>query len=128
ADAAARTLQAIDHGALMWPPFESDTWPSARPLLRWIAGLFPAGGDGYPYVEWSDADLQGLAERFLASHEGRDLRVPATADLRHQRDLLDSLLWFATAYDRGDPLRWSPMRVERMMLDLAPRKLALPPG
>lgn len=34
------------------------------------------------------------------------------------------LLWFGTDYGTGDPLRWSPVAVEILLLDWVPRKLA----
>jgi hypothetical protein len=44
------------------------------------------------------------------------------------RDLVDSVLWFGTDYGPGDPLRWSPVNVELLLLDWFPRKIVADPG
>jgi hypothetical protein len=113
ADARVRITEAIEHGALTYPPYESDSWPASRPLIEWMTALLPAGGVGYPHIEWDEGSRTELAERFLASPEG------AGCDPR----LLDDLLWFGTDYGPGDPLNWSPTRVEILLLDWIPRKI-----
>ncbi len=120
ADARARIEEAIEHGALMFPPFESDTWPLARPLIEWMARLLPAGGRGYERPEWSARTQKRLVKEFLASEHGRRLDDP---DHHH---LLESVLWYGTDYGPGDPLHWSPVAVELIMLDWIPRKLTAP--
>ena len=117
ADARARITEAVDHGARLFPPLETDTWPACRALVRWVAGLLPQGGTGYLRPEWTDDDLQDLARRFLASPFGDGL-----AGNTHT-ELLDHLLWFATGYGPGDPLRWSPVAVEIVLCDWIPRKI-----
>jgi hypothetical protein len=113
ADARVRITEGIEHGALTYPPYESDSWPASRPLIEWMTAMLPAGGVGYPHIEWDDGSRTELAERFLASPEG------AGCDPR----LLDDLLWFGTDYGQGDPLSWSPSRVEILLLDWIPRKI-----
>ena len=113
ADARARIVEAVELGAMTFPPFETDTWPAARPLVEWMAGLLPAGGTGYQRPEWDDAAVTGLADRFMAS--------PFGAGQDH--DLLSSLLWFGTDYGPGDPMRWSATAVEILLLDWIPRKI-----
>jgi Domain of unknown function (DUF6398) len=115
ADARARIVEAVECGAITFPPFETDTWPSCRPLVEWMAGLLPAGGTGYQRPEWDEAATKALAERFLATLPGPD---HTTA-----HDLLSSLLWFGTDYGPGDPMRWSPTAVEILLLDWIPRKI-----
>jgi hypothetical protein len=117
ADARARITEAVEHGAIAFPPLESETWPACRPLVEWAVGLLPAGGRGYVRPDWSDADRQALAERFLASPFAAGLDDPDS------RDLLDQLLWFGTDYGPGDPLRWSPVAVEILLADWIPRKI-----
>ena len=117
ADARARITEAVDHGAHTFPPFESDTWPMARPAIEWIARLLPAGGAGFARPEWSDEAVAELADRFFASPYGRPL------DAEDARGLLDSILWFGTDYGPGDPLRWSPVAIEILLLDWIPRKI-----
>jgi hypothetical protein len=122
ADARARIVDAVDDGARTWPPFETDTWPACRPLVEWVARLLPAGGTGYRRREWTDAERDQLAERFLGSPPGARHR---SAD---HLDLLDALLWYGTGYGTGDPLRWSPVSVEIVLADWIPRKIVASPA
>ncbi|ADB76295.1 hypothetical protein Gobs01_02272 [Geodermatophilus obscurus DSM 43160] len=117
ADARARITEAVEHGAMVFPPLETETWPACRPLVEWAAGLLPAGGRGYERPKWSEADRQALAERCLASP------FAAGLDDADSRDLLDTLLWFGTDYGPRDPLRWSPVAVEIVLTDWIPRKI-----
>jgi len=119
ADARARLDEAIDHGATMFPPFETDTWPACRPLVEWMVRRLPEGGRGYERPEWSQAARAELIERFLASS------FAAGFD-DDQRDLADTLVWFGCDYGPGDPLRWSPVAVEIVLADWIPRKIVAP--
>ena len=116
ADARARITEAIDLGAITVPPFETDTWPAARPLVEWIVRHLPEGGRGYERREWSDDDRRTLTEEFLVSEFGRDHDG-------EDREVLESLLWFGCDYGPGDPLRWSPVAVEILLTDWLPRKV-----
>lgn len=116
ADARARITEAIDLGAITVPPFETDTWPAARPLVEWIVRQLPEGGRGHERPEWTDDDRRALTGEFLGSefgrgHDGED------------REVLASLLWFGCDYGPGDPLRWSPVAVEILLTDWLPRKV-----
>ncbi|MHB8335467.1 MAG: DUF6398 domain-containing protein [Acidimicrobiales bacterium] len=117
ADARERISAAIERGAMTYPPFETDTWPACRPLVEWVARLLPSGGTGYVRPTWDEDATRDLAERFFASPYGADL-----ADHDH-RNLLGNVLWFATDYGPGDPLRWSSVAVEILLLDWLPRKV-----
>lgn len=117
ADAKARIVEAIELASITYPPFESDTWPACRALVEWMAGLLPAGGRGYERPVWTDDDRQRLIDRFFASPVGAPL------DDRDRRDLLDTFLWFGCDYGPGDPMRWSPVAVEILLLDWLPRKV-----
>ncbi|MCW2705565.1 MAG: uncharacterized protein JWQ37_3560 [Blastococcus sp.] len=117
ADARARITEAIELGAITFPPLETDTWPACQPFIEWAVGLLPAGGTGYVRPEWTDGDKQALTERFFASPFGAGL------DDADRRSLLESLLWFGTDYGPGDPLRWSPVAVEILLDDWIPRKI-----
>lgn len=44
ADARARATEAIEIGAISFPPFETDTWPVARPLVEWVVRQLPRAG------------------------------------------------------------------------------------
>ncbi len=116
ADARARITEAIDLGAITVPPFETDTWPAARPLVEWIVRHLPEGGQGYERPEWSDEDRRALTDEFLASEFGRGLDG-------EDREVFESLLWFGCDYGPGDPLRWSPVAVEILLSDWLPRKV-----
>lgn len=121
AQARARLTEAIQHGAITFPPYETDTWPGCRPLVEWLCRSLPDGGRGYERREWTERETDALAARIVASPHGRDL------DEDH-RSLLDSLLWYGTSYSTGDPLRWSPPKIEVLMLDWLPRKIVADAG
>jgi Domain of unknown function (DUF6398) len=121
ADARARVAQAIEVGAITFPPFETETWPASRPLTEWLLRLLPEGGTGYIRPKWSEAEKKELANRFFGSVFGKPL------DDADHRDLLDQFLWFGTDYGPGDPLRWSPVAVEILLADWIPRKIVASP-
>ncbi|HZD65107.1 MAG TPA: DUF6398 domain-containing protein [Acidimicrobiales bacterium] len=118
AAARARLTEAIDTGALVVPPLESETWPASRPLVEWAARLLPEGGAGYRRPDGDDPAQAGLTEAFLASPQASHLGDP------DHRELAESMLWFATDHGPGDPLRWSPTAVEILLTDWLPRKIA----
>ncbi len=120
ADARARIEEAVELGALLWPPPETDTWPMSRPLVQWAARLLPGGGQGYVRPEWDGEALAALTEDFFTSRFGKRFDDP------DHRSLLESILWFGTDYGPGDPLRWSPTSVELLLGDWIPRKLVAP--
>jgi hypothetical protein len=122
ADARVRVDEAIELGAMTFPPFETETWPVCRPIVEWINGLLPAGGTGYQRPEWDDDARRALEQRFFSS--------PFAHGLEHAdcRDLFDSVLWFACDYGPGDPLRWSPVAVEIILADWIPRKIVADPA
>ena len=117
ADARARIRDAVEQGAITFPPFETDSWPACRPLVEWAVDMLPAGGTGYQRPHYDANALGELTERFLASPFGGGLN-----DADH-RGLLESVLWFGTDYGPGDPLRWSPVAVEILLIDWIPRKI-----
>jgi hypothetical protein len=121
ADARARVAEAVEKGAIMFPPFETDTWPASRPLTEWLLRLMPEGGTGYVRPNWTKAANKKLANRFFASEFGRPL------DDADHRDLLNEFLWFGTDYGPGDPMRWSPVAVEILLDDWIPRKIVAAP-
>jgi hypothetical protein len=120
ADARARMQESIEHGALMFPPFESDTWPVARPLIEWMMRLLPTGGRSYERTEWTERSRRALTKAFLASEHGHAF------DAEDHRSLLEEILWYGTDYGPCDPLHWSPAAVEILLLDWIPRKLVAP--
>ena len=120
ADARTRITEAVDHGALFFPPLESDTWPACRPIVEWAARLLPGGGRGYERPVWDDDAKARLTEAFFASPQGAALEDP------DHRELFESILWFGTDYGPGDPLHWSPTVVEILLGDWIPRKIVAP--
>ncbi|MGH3765338.1 MAG: DUF6398 domain-containing protein [Pseudonocardiaceae bacterium] len=117
ADARVRVQDAIERGAITFPPCETDCWPACRPLVEWAIGMLPAGGSGYQRPRWDNKKLSKLTERFFSSPFGTGL------DDADHRGLLESVLWFGTDYGPGDPLRWSPVAVEILLVDWIPRKI-----
>jgi hypothetical protein len=121
ADARAKVAEAVEKGAITFPPFETDTWPASRPVTEWLLRLMPAGGTGYVRPKTTKAAKKKLANRFFGSEFGRPL------DDAEHRDLLDELCWFGTDYGPGDPMRWSPVAVEILLEDWIPRKIMADP-
>ena len=122
ADARARVTQAITLGAIIVPPFETDTWPACRPLVEWILRSLPTGGQGYATPEWDEPRLQRIADGFLASTFGKGFRD------RENADLVDLVLRFGSEHGLADPLRWSPTAVEIFLGDWVPRRVIAPAG
>lgn len=122
ADARVRIKEAVDDGALVYPPFESDTWPACRPIVEWFVRLLPPGGHGYRRPEWSEDERQRLREDFFRSPFGAPL------DDRDHRSLLRDIVWFGADYGPGDPVRWSPVSVEILLTDWIPRKIVAKPA
>ncbi|MCH5644272.1 hypothetical protein [Gordonia sp. ABSL49_1] len=112
--AARATLEdAIKFGAMIVPRLETDTWPMCRPILEWALRLLPAGGVSSGSRPLSDEEQAELSDAFFASSYGRDL------DNADARSALENLMWL----NDPDPLRWSPVVVERMLVDLIPGKV-----
>ena len=70
--------------------------------------------------EWSDDERDAVTERFLVSPYGQGL------DDDEHRDLLDQIVWFGAGYGVCDPMRWSAVRVEILLLDWIPRTIMAP--
>ena len=70
ADARVRITEAIEHGALIYPPYESDSWPASRPLIEWMTrhAAGRRGGLPAPGVERSRV---GRAHRAVPPLGGR---------------------------------------------------------
>lgn len=120
ADACAWVDAAIELAAITFPPLETETWPACRALVEWITRGLPRGGTGYRRPQWDSATLDRLTDRFFATPYGSRLDDP------DHRGLLESLLWYSTDYGPGDPLRWSPVKVEILFDDWIPRKIVAP--
>jgi hypothetical protein len=112
ADARARLAAGIVFGDFLDPPFESETWPSARPLVEWILRMLPDGGRRYERHRWTETETADLEQRFRASSAAEGLVDPDAA--------LAAILRFGTGTGCADPRRWSPARVEMLLLDWMP--------
>ena len=98
ADAKAWMLQALD-GSMF--PRETESWPQCRPLVEWLVGRMPDGGDGYMPPDWDHKELLELRREFFASPAGRAFdRLSFSMQMEN---LLES--------GNGDPLRWSASRI-----------------
>lgn len=118
AEVAAAVSEAVDLGAMTWPPYESESWPQARPLVRWLVRRSPAGATGPVRPEWDIDARDRIIEEFLASPEGTPLAADADTQL-----LVDTLVWYGTDYTYGDPRLLSPVNVEILLSDWMSRKL-----
>jgi hypothetical protein len=119
--ARAYVERAVDLGEMTYPPLTAEAWPQARPLLRWALRLLPEGGEVSEQEPMSEAATNALIEEFVASPEGKAYAADPEA-----RGLLGPLVWLGTDYGNGDPLRWSPVRVEMLLADYFPRKVMAP--
>ncbi|MCX6432263.1 MAG: hypothetical protein NTX29_05570 [Actinobacteria bacterium] len=116
-DARAAIEQAIAVSSMQYPRTETETWPLCRPLVEWICRMLPSGGTAPALREWSEAALDEIARDFFASEFSLGLDGPDDADI------MQSLLWFGSGYCGSDPLRWSPVNVEILLVDWVPRKI-----
>lgn len=119
ADARARLDEALGtYGQTLDVP-ETETWPISRPLVQWISRLLPTGGTGYRRPDWPEDERQRLLDDFTRSPFGK---IPGLTTTQVTQ-LADPLVWFGCDYGPGDPLRWSPVAVEIVLVDWYPRKV-----
>jgi len=116
ADARARIETAIVRGRQIIPPFETETWPASRAIVEWALRMMPAGGTSFDYPEFSDDDLDNIANDFFASEFGQKFE-----ENDENWDVVDFLLEFGRASSPGDPLRWSGVAVEIVLMSWIPR-------
>lgn len=120
ADVRAWIEPAISMAARTFPPLETESWPACCAFVERCLRSLPPGGVPRARQQWSVDDRFGLADRFVNSDMG------ARFGGDDVRGLLDALLWFATDWGTGDPMRWSPVRVEILLADWGPRTLEGP--
>jgi hypothetical protein len=85
AEAAVAVTESVDLGAITWPPYESESWPQTRPLVRWLVRRSPAGAAGPARPEWDDDAREDLVAEFLASRRAppwRRIRTPSCSSTR----------------------------------------------
>lgn len=119
--ARAKIERAVSIGARTYPPIETETWPGQRALIDWMVRLLPGGVELPEWEPMSEEDEAALVDDFLGSSYGQQY-----GGSQAHLALLDSLLWFGTGYGTCDPLRWSPVNVEVLLVDWFPRKVVAP--
>lgn len=81
-----------------------------------------------PYETWPEEARNKLVESFIRSRDGvavlaSEAYPDGKAPLRPvARRIARALVDYACDYGAGDPLRWSPIAAELLLLDYAPRK------
>lgn len=120
-DARARLADALANGAALESAPESDTWPGCRPLLEWACRLLPPGGTGYRRPVWDQRARDALARRFLRSRFATGLPEEIC------RGPLDLLVRFGCEEGSGDPLDWSPSRLEILVASWLGRQAPVAP-
>ena len=120
ADARAWVDAAVELATITFPPLETESWPACRALVEWVTRGLPEGGSGYQRPQWDSMTVARITEQFFASSYGARLDDPDNCGL------LESLLCYGTDYGPGDPLRWSPVKIEILLGDWIPRKIVAP--
>lgn len=120
ADARMVLERAVQRWEMTYPPSLTDDWPIMRPLLLWLLSTLPEGGADPERAFVDDDTRNELIASFLSSSFSEPVRNDADAGL-----LVESILWYGCDYGVGDPLRWSDLRVELLMLDFFPRKVVV---
>ncbi len=113
ATARAVVMRAIEDGALVEPPLEGETWPQCRPLVEWVLRLLPTGGTPPGRATWTEAQLDALVEEFMASRSAARLGPD-------DRGLVELLMTLNVDLGTGDPLRWTPVNVEILLMQWLP--------
>ncbi|HKB32216.1 MAG TPA: hypothetical protein VKD26_15445 [Streptosporangiaceae bacterium] len=100
------------------------TLPPGRPVAGAIPGApgLVAGPAAPRRLAWSKDRRAMLAAEFLASDEAEDL-----SDRRAASRCADRIIDYGCDQDFRRPLRMSPSKVERFLLDWLPRKVVLTP-
>jgi hypothetical protein len=115
ADARAVIEAAIELGARLWPPLDTDSWPASRPLVEWLVRGLPSGGV-VPDRSWSPEAVAALHEQFLSSSYAEGV------DGADERLLLETFSQFSE-HVGGDPTRWSEVNVELLLADWVTRNV-----
>lgn len=118
-EARARIAEALAKADEIQYPFETATWPTARPVIEWVIRRLPPGGKGYGPTDWTVDDELALIDAFLATKWGR----PVTNDPNTESALI-AIIGYAVESGVGDPLRWSPDSVVIALSEWIPHMLA----
>ncbi|MEO6999379.1 MAG: DUF6398 domain-containing protein [Terracoccus sp.] len=134
-EARAIVEGATDRGEASADPFESDTWPSARPMLRWLLERMPfmqpgeAGeGVGQYLVRQANDDSQAasVVGHFLGSPEAA--RIAFDDESACDSHCLGLVAAFAVGLGGSEPAGWNPARVEMLFGDWLPSRFLFEAG
>ena len=92
-DARAKIVEAMQHGDMTYPRFETDTWPASQPIVEWIVRLLPDGGTGYVRPEWSDQSPKAVDEAVLRFHRRRTSRRSRSSPALRVAVVVRNRLW-----------------------------------
>lgn len=106
ADARAWLAGALEAGRAIDPPFTSESWPQARPLLEWVLRQLPDGGRSWEPTVWSRAEIGRIVDDFAAAPEGG-----VVADAADREVLVDALERLS-AETSTDPQLLSAVKLE----------------
>ncbi|WP_454301847.1 hypothetical protein [Salana multivorans] len=120
ADARAWLEAGIENGDHAFPPFETDTWPGIRPVVEWMLRLMPEGGQAPGWSELTEARREAVQNAFAGSPHAACLPAAHRDDAA---DIAGLLMDFTASLGDGDPLIWSPLRVEIFFKDWILRKV-----
>lgn len=109
AEARAKLKTAIDNGTRLDPPYIGETWPGCRALIEWVLATMPTGGAAWERPSWTERDRARLADDFFASQAGHKVDEALT------REVVERLIGFGADHGTGDPLRWSPTTLKRLL-------------
>ncbi len=118
AEARAIVEGATDRGEASDHPFESDTWPSARPMLRWLLDQMPlthpgddAGGFGQRLLTQANDQSRAasVVEGFVGSAHAARIRFDgeSAGDAR----CLGLIAGFAVSTGEQELAGWTPARL-----------------
>lgn len=129
----ARALleDALDQGDDLDNDFESDTWPSSRPILEWLLSALPEievdlrGGPGVEdvddFAEMVLRERADVIEEFSRSAEAARVGLGLTPDGQGRDDIAISLIVGADVLlPPEDFRRWTPERVHELLLTVLP--------
>src|SRR5699024_2588799 len=60
----------VDHGARVYPEWQTETWTQCRPIMELLLRTLPAGGSAPAPEVWTEADQDELADGFFRSSYG----------------------------------------------------------
>lgn len=125
---------ALEHGDDLGVEFESDTWPSSRPILEWLLSVLPEvdldlrGLDRFDDLDDVDAfaetvlrERAHVIEAFSGSDEAASATLTLTPEGQDRDDIAMSLIAGSDVFlSPEDFRRWTPERVHELLLTTLP--------